>query len=349
MEQPNAPQQKKKNPVRMVIIIALLVAGAIYGYTKINYALHHETTDNAQVETQLVPVLPRVSGYVKTIDVNDYDSVKAGQLVVELDDADLQSQLVQMEADYQSAIADLANAKASLNNALVSLRVNKGTIAINQVKLDKATRDLNRNENLFAEAAVTQKQLEDSKYDHETQVKELDNSRNDLAGAESRIAIMEAAVKKAEANIGVKKSLIDQQKLKISYTKIFAPQAGKIGRKNIAPGQYVQAGAPLFTIVNDTTYWIVANFKENQIKKLHPGMPVDIEVDAYPDLKIKGEVESLSDATGARFALLPPDNASGNFVKVTQRVPVKIAISNMEQYRQMLRAGLSVFVSIPLN
>ncbi len=349
MEQPNTPEKKKKSPVRLIIISAILIAGGIYGYSKINYALHHESTDNAQVETQLVPVLPRVAGYVKTIAVKDYDSVKAGQLVVELDDAELQTQLVQMEADYQAAIADLANAKASLNNALISLRVNKGNISINEVKLEKASKDLNRNQNLYAEAAITQKQLEDSKYDHETLVRELANSRNDLAGAESRISILQAAVNKAAANIDVKKALIDQQKLKLSYTKIYAPQAGKIGKKNVAEGQYVQAGAPLFTIVNDTTYWVVANFKENQIKRLHPGMPVDIEMDAYPNVKIKGQVESLSDATGARFALLPPDNSSGNFVKVTQRVPVKIAIDDMAQYREMLRAGLSVYVSIPLN
>jgi len=348
MEQPNKPE-KKKSPVRMIIIGALLVVAGIYGYKKIMFAIHHESTDNAQVETQLVPVLPRVAGFVKSIAVNDYDSVKAGQLVVELDDADMQAQLLQLNADYQAAVADLENAKASLNNALISLRVNKGNISINQVKLEKAQKDLQRNENLFAEAAITAKQLEDSKYDYETLVKQTDNSHNDLAGASSRIGILEAAVTKANATIEVKKAQIEQEKLKLSYTKIFAPQAGKIGRKNISVGQYVQAGAPLFTVVNDTTYWIVANFKENQIKKLHPGMAVDIEVDAYPDMKIKGSVESLSDATGARFALLPPDNSSGNFVKVTQRVPVKIAISEIDKYRDVLRAGLSVFVSIPLN
>lgn len=349
MEHPTTIEKKKKSPVRLIIVTLLLIAGGYYGYTKINYAIHHETTDNAQVETQLVPVLPRVAGYVKSIAVQDYDSVQTGQLVVQLDDAEMQSQLLQMEADYQAAMADVANAKASLNNALISLRVNKGTIAINEVKLEKSSKDYNRNQNLFAEAAVTQKQLEDSKYDHETLEKELANSHNDLAGAESRIGILEAAVKKAEATIDVRRAQIDQQKLKISYTKIYAPQAGKIGKKNVSEGQYVQAGSPLFTIVNDTTYWIVANFKENQIKKLHPGMPVNIEMDAYPDVKIKGSVESLSDATGARFALLPPDNSSGNFVKVTQRVPVKIAIDDIKQYREILRAGLSVFVSIPLN
>ncbi len=348
--QPNShPPKKKKSPLRFVIIGIVLILAGYYGYTKISFALAHESTDNAQVETQLIPVLPRVPGYVKTIAVKDYDSVKTGQLLVELDDAELQSQLLQLEADHQAAEADLSNAKAALNNALVSLRVNRGDIDINQVKLAKAQSDLTRNKNLFAESAVTQKQLDDARYDYETLSKELDNSHNDLASAESRISVLQAAVQKAAATIEVRKAQIDQQKLKLSYTKIYAPQAGKIGKKNISEGQYVQAGAPLFTIVNDTTYWIVANFKENQITRLHPGMPVDIEVDAYPDLKLKGSVESLSDATGARFALLPPDNASGNFVKVTQRVPVKIAISDMTQYKEVLRAGLSVFVSVPLN
>lgn len=348
MEQPKNPE-KKKSPVRMIVLSALLVVAAIYGYKKINFAMHHESTENAQVETQLVPVLPRVAGYVKSIAVSDYDSVKTNQLVVELDDADIQAQLLQLTADYQVAVADLANAKASLNNALIGLRVNKGNISIYQVKLEKAQKDLTRNENLFAENAITAKQLEDSKYDYETLAKQTDNSHNDLAGAESRIGILEAAVNKAAATIDVKKAQIEQEKLKLSYTKIYAPQAGKIGKKNISVGQYVQSGAPLFTVVNDTTYWIVANFKENQIRKLHPGMPVDIEMDAYPDMHIKGSIESLSDATGARFALLPPDNSSSNFVKTTQRVPVKIAISDMDKYRDVLRAGLSVFVSIPLN
>jgi membrane fusion protein (multidrug efflux system) len=142
----------------------------------------------------------------------------------------------------------------------------------------------------------------------------------------------------------VKKAKIEQTKLKLTYTKIYAPQAGKIGKKNVSEGQYVQAGTPLFSIVNDTTYWIVANFKENQLKKLYPGKEVDVEMDAFPGVKIKGVIESLSEATGAKFSLLPPDNASGNFVKVTQRVPVKIQIKEIEKYRNMLRAGLSVYV-----
>lgn len=338
-------KEKKKNPVRTVIIILVLLVAAYFGYKKISYVLTHETTDNAQVETQITPVLPRVAGYVKTIAVNDYDSVKAGQLVVELDDAELQTQLMEMEADYKQAEVDVVNAKAALNNAVVSLRVNKGNIELAQLKKQKAEDDLKRDQNLYSDQAITKKQLDDSKFGVESASQQVENSKTDLTAAESRIAVLNANIQKAAAGLDVKKAKIEQTKLKLTYTQIFAPQAGKIGKKNVSVGQYVQAGTPLFSIVNDTTYWVVANFKENQLKKLYPGKEVEIEIDAYPNEKIKGTIESLSEATGAKFSLLPPDNASGNFVKVTQRVPVKITINDMNKYRKMLRAGLSVFVS----
>jgi len=347
-EKANVPAKKKKSPIRFVVLVIVVLALGFFGFRKVEYAIHHETTDNAQVETQLVPVLPRVSGYIKSINVQDFDSVETNQLLVEMDDVELQTQLLQMEADYQTAIADLVNAKAALNNAVVSLSVNRGNIDINQVKLQKALSEYNRNKNLIAESAITTRQLEDSKYEYETFQKQLENSRNDLTSAQSRIDVLKAGIERAQATVKSREAQIAQQKLKISYTKIYAPQTGKLGKKNISLGQFVQAGSPLFTIVSDTTYWIVANFKENQIKKLHPGMPVNIELDAYPDLKLEGNIESLSDATGARFALLPPDNASGNFVKVTQRVPVKISIHNAGSYHDMLRAGLSAYVSVPL-
>ena len=341
-----ATQQEKKFPVRFIVIGIIFLVAAFFGYKKISYVLTHETTDNAQIETQITPVLPRVSGYVKSIAIKDYDSVKTGQLVVELDDAELQSQLEEMEADYKQSEVDIINAKALLNNAIVSLSVNRGTIDINNVKLQKSKEDVQRDKNLYAAEAITKKQLDDSQFALETAQKQLDNSKNDLNSAESRIAVLNASVQKTEAALAVKQAKIDQTKLKISYTKIYAPQSGKIGKKNVSEGQFIQAGTPLFSIVNDSTYWIVANFKENQLSKLIPGKEVNIEIDALPDLKLKGTIQSLSDATGARFSLLPPDNASGNFVKVTQRVPVKININDVEKYKTQLRAGLSVFVSI---
>jgi membrane fusion protein (multidrug efflux system) len=347
MEKEAPETKKKKSQLRFIILGIVLIIGGIVGYNKISFAISHETTDNAQIETQIIPVLPRVSGYVKSIAVGDYDSVKAGQLVVELDDEELQAQLMQMEADYKAAEADILNAKASLNNAAVSLKVNKGDITLSEVKLKQAEEDYQRNKNLYADQAITKKQLDDSRYGLEVATQQVNNSNNDYSAADSKIAISQSAIQKAVASLGVKKAAIEQQKLKISYTKIYAPQEGKLGKKNITVGQYVQAGTPLFSIVNDSTYWIVANFKETQIKKFRAGMPVDIELDAYPDMKITGTVESLSDATGAKFSLLPPDNASGNFVKVTQRVPVKIAINDINRYKDILRAGLSAYISVP--
>ena len=344
-----ASSEKKKFPLKFIILGVVLIAAAWYGYNKISFVLSHETTDNAQVETQITPVLPRVSGYVKSIAVKDYDSVKTGELLVELDDAEIQNQLLQMEADYRQAEVDILNAKAALNNAVVSLGVNKGSIDINQLKLNKAEADLKRDQALFNEQAITKKQLDDSKFNYETALKQVGNSNTDLTAANSKIPVLQSSIQKTEAALAVKKAKIEEQKLKLTYTKIFAPIAGKIGKKNVSAGQFVQAGTPLFSIVNDTTYWIVANFKETQIKKFHPGMEVDIELDAYPDTKIKGSIESLSEATGAKFSLLPPDNASGNFVKVSQRVPVKIAINNINAYKTILRAGLSAGITISVK
>ena len=342
MEQ--APNQEKKSLVRPIILAIVLIVGGYFGYKQVNFALTHETTDNAQIETQITPVLPRVAGYVKSIGVKDFDSVKTGQLVVELDDAELQSQLQEAEADYTQAAVDIINANAALNNAVISLKVNRGNIDLSDVKQQKALDDYNRDKALYAAEAITKKQLDDSRFMYESSQKTTSNSQNDLGSAQSRIAVLQSSVKKSEAAMAVKQAKIDQIKLKHTYTKIYAPQSGKIGKKNVSEGQFIQAGTPLFSIVNDSTYWVIANFKENQIAALTPGKQVELRVDAYPDEKITGTVASLSDATGAKFALLPPDNSSGNFVKVTQRVPVKIWINNVAKYKNLLRAGLSVFV-----
>ena len=341
-------QAKKKKPILRYVIILLVLSGASYiAWQKISFAMHNETTDNAQVETLIVPVLPRVAGYVKSIAVKDYDSVSTGQLVVELDDAELQTQLLQMQAEYNAALADIANAQASLRNAQISTASNKGNISLVNIKLNQAKDDFNRNQNLFAAQAITKKQLDDSRYTVEQAQQNVNTSKSDFATADSKISVQQTTLQKANATLQVKQAAIVQQQLKISYTKIYAPQKGKLGKKNISEGQYVQAGTPLFSIVNDTAYWIIANFKETQIKKFHPGLAVQIVLDAYPNEKITGTIETLSDATGAKFALLPPDNSSGNFVKVTQRIPIKIKIDNADKFTNILRAGLSAEITVP--
>ena len=335
---------KKKFPVKQIVIITVLLIAGYFGFKKIYFSVTHESTDNAQVETQIVPVLPRVSGYVKAVNVRDFDSVKQGQLIVELDDAELQSQMVEAEADVQQAKTEVINAEATLQNAVSTLAVNKANITLNELRKRKADDDQQRDQRLLNDGAITKKQSDDSKFMVESTQQLLIISKNEYTAAQSRIAILKANIQKANDAVKIKEAKIGQLQLKISYTKIFAPLSGKIGKKNISEGQFIQAGTPMFSVVNDSTFWIVANFKESQLQALIPGKKVDVRIEAYPDLTVTGTIASLSEATGAKFALLPPDNSSGNFVKVTQRIPIKIWIDDVQKYHDMLRAGMSVFI-----
>jgi membrane fusion protein (multidrug efflux system) len=329
-----------------LIIGTLLLVALYFGGKKVIFSITHETTDNAQIETSIVPVLTRISGYVKTIAIKDYDSVGQNQLVAEIDDAELQVLLLEQQSDLQQSMADVSNAQAQLENGILSLKNNKGVIDLRTIKQKKANSDLRRDENLFKEQAITRKQLEETEFQLASANQELTNAQTELATANNRIAVLRQNVNRAMALIEMKKTKIKETELKLSYTKIITPSAGKIGKKNINIGQFVQAGTPLFSIVNDSSYWIVANFKESQLESLQEGKSVKIRLDAFPDLNIEGSILSLSDATGAKFSLLPPDNSSGNFIKVTQRIPVKIAINNQAAFKNKLRAGMSVFITV---
>ena len=339
-------KKKKQANIRKVVIGTLLVVALYFGGKKVIFSITHETTDNAQIETSIVPVLTRIGGYVKTISIKDYDSVGENQLVAEIDDAELQMQLEEQKADLQQSLADVSNAQAQLENGILALKNNKGQIDLKTIKQKKSNNDLTRDQNLFKEQAITRKQLEETEFQLSSSNQELSNAQTELATANNRIAVLRQNVNRALALIDMKKTKIKETELKLSYTKIITPSAGKIGKKNINIGQFVQAGTPLFSIVNDSTYWIVANFKESQLESLQEGKKVNIRLDAFPELPLEGTILSLSDATGAKFSLLPPDNSSGNFIKVTQRIPVKIAINNQAAFKNKLRAGMSVFITV---
>lgn len=339
-------KEKGKSKIRIIILATVLLIAGYFGFKKIYFSMTHETTDNAQIETQIVPVLPRVSGYIKMINVRDFDTVSKGQLLVEIDDEELQAQWKEAEADIQMAHTEVDNARAQLNNALTSLNVNKSMVALNETRLNKAKEDQQRDQNLVKDGAITLKQSQDSRFNAEIADQNWQTAKREYSAAESRIPILKANLKKAEDAVKLRQTRLEMLELKLSYTKVFAPQTGRIGKKTVSEGQFVQAGAPLFSVVNDSLVWIVANFKESQIHSIRQGKKVDVRVDAYPDLKLTGTVAGLSEATGAKFALLPPDNASGNFVKVTQRIPVKIWIDDAVKYKEMLKAGMSVFITV---
>jgi membrane fusion protein (multidrug efflux system) len=266
-------KQKQAN-IRKVVIGTLLVVALYFGGKKVVFSITHETTDNAQIETSIVPVLTRIAGYVKTISIKDYDSVGQNQLVAEIDDAELQMQLEEQKADLQQSLADVSNAQAQLENGILALKNNKGQIDLKTIKQKKSNNDLSRDQNLFKEQAITRKQLEETEFQLSSSNQELSNAQTELATANNRIAVLRQNVNRAMALIDMKKTKIKETELKLSYTKIITPSAGKIGKKNINIGQFVQAGTPLFSIVNDSSYWIVANFKESQLESLQEGKKV---------------------------------------------------------------------------
>jgi membrane fusion protein, multidrug efflux system len=369
------------NPIKKIIprliIGTLLVCGAIYGYNTWQHSKLYETTDNAQVETSTAPVLARVAGYVQSLAVADYGTVTSGKQLISIDPAEYQLAVTQAEADYKQSLADLAQAKAqlgivgadvnvanvSLSNSTLTTKASQANVEVAQIRLEKAKKDMEREQKLFADNANTQRQLDDASANYEVAKKMLDaaveqvnavkggssTATAQIGKAKTQTNLVNAQIQRAEAVVNVKKAMIDQAKLRLSYTKVTAPIAGKIGKKNVEVGQYIQPGQNLMTIVNDSMYWVIANFKETQIGRMKVGQPVEIKLDAYPDAPIKGKIASLSEATGAKFSLLPPDNASGNFVKLTQRVPVKIELENLNQYKEVLRAGLSVDVSVKVE
>ncbi|UTA68295.1 MULTISPECIES: HlyD family secretion protein [Emticicia] len=344
------PQKKSiKNYIPRIILLIVVLAAGIYAYQSYKYGQGHESTDNAQIETYSVPVVPRVGGYVNTVNMKDFEQVKKGQLLVDIDDQEQQLALAEMEAVYQQLLTDVENAKANIKNTKMTISAAETNLKATALRKDKARRDSERDAKLLADNAITRRQAEDSQSGLDVLNAQYDGQKQDIAATKSRLDILGSNLHKAEAALAVQKAKIDQQRLKLTYSKIYATENGKIGRKSVEPGQYIQPGQTLATIVQDSLYWVVANFKETQISRLAIGQQAVIKLDAFPDLELTGKIIDFSDATGAKYALLPPDNASGNFVKVTQRIPVKIAIDHVEKYRDKLRAGMSLEVEVKLK
>jgi membrane fusion protein, multidrug efflux system len=347
----NSAEPKQKKKLSPAIIILPIVIGIVAFVLIKNYihGKHYETTDNAQIESNAVPVVTRIAGFIDTLNISDYQDVKAGQLLLTIDNREYEIALQQAEADLLSAEADLATAQSNYINAQESKSVANANYAVQKIRSDKAANDYNRDAALYKDQSITQKQLDDSKTNNDASNKQTDVFKQQINLADAQLNTTQSQIKKAEATIQQRKAALEQAQLKLTYTKVYAPVSGKIGKKNLDAGQYIQQGQNLFTIVNNEAFWVTANFKETQIEHLSEGQEVIIEIDGYPHLNVTGKIVSLSDATGAKFALLPPDNASGNFIKVAQRVPVKIEIENIAEVQQYLKAGLSVTAEVKIK
>lgn len=360
---PEGQPAKKTNKRFLIVLVALVVGGAAFGITKYTHAQHHAETDDAQVEANISPVIPRVSGYVKEIRVKDNQRVKKGDTLLILDERDLRMKLEQTIAALATAESNVGVAQASTNAAeanVSSYRANVATIDAQietaKINVRRTTQDYDRYANLIKDHSITQQQFEQAeaaKQTAEHQLQVLQEQRKQAATQTNAVASQSKATSQqiSVANATIKQRQVDVEdaKLNLSYAVITAPQDGLISKVNVQPGQYLTAGQSYFSIIADGV-WVVANFKETQLDKMKPGQTVMISVDAFPERDIEATLTSFAPATGARFALLPPDNATGNFVKVVQRMPVRIEFKNPgDAIVKQLRAGMNVNVDVHLD
>lgn len=346
-EQTQTPAKGKTLKTAIIAIVLIIIA--YVAFTKINHALHHESTDNAQIETNSVPVISRVSGYISRFSLVDYQNVKAGDTIVWIDDSEYILAVKQAEADLLAAEADLKSAESQLPTIGSNKDVAAAGVSVEEIAAQKAKRDLRRDESLYKEGSITLRQYENSQSAYQTAVRLLASSKTKVSQAGVQTGTANAQIARAKANIAARETALKRAELNLSYTKIIAPISGKIGKSNLKTGQLVQQGQQLFSLINNEQYWITANFKETQIEHMKVGQPVHIVIDGYPDQEITGKISGFSDATGAKFSLLPPDNSTGNFVKITQRVPVMITIDNAAALKEILKAGLSVEVDVKVK
>jgi membrane fusion protein, multidrug efflux system len=359
-----AAEPKKRSKVFLIILIVMIIGGAWFGISKYTYSQHHEETDDAQVQADISPVIPRVSGYVNEIRVKDNQDVKKGDTLLVLDDRDLKLKLDQAEAalataksNVQAAHANAAAARSGIATSREGVSTIDAQIAAAQVNVTRTTQDYKRYANLIQDHSITQQQFEQAQAAKETAEKQLQILEQQKKQASTQTGVVSSQSNATAQQIDVASSMVKQRevevedaKLNLSYAVIIAPEDGKVSRVNVQEGQFLQAGQPVFSIVHNTSLWVVANFKETQYKKMKVGQRVVIHADAFPKHDFEATLASFSPATGAEFALLPPDNASGNFVKVVQRLPVKITfVNNGDTLLNRLKAGMNVDVDVHLN
>ena len=300
-----------------LLAAAVTTAAAWSGYRWLDHIRAWVRTDNAYVAAHVHQVSSRLAGTVSEVLVEENEAVAAGRMVARLDARDF-------EVRRQQALAQVAQAEAHLQQAHAQVALARAQVAREQAQATKAQQDLERSKALAqgANGAISRQELDSAQAAADAAQAGLDVARSALQSAEAATAAARAQEQVAQANL-------KDADLQLSYTEIRAPAAGRIGRKNLETGNHVQPGQALLALVQPDV-WVVANFKETQLARLKPGQPVRLRVDAFPGRVFAGHVESLAPASGAQFALLPPDNATGNFIKIVQRVPVKIALDRQD-------------------
>ena len=341
-------KHRTKKILSYIITFAVIVAAGVWVASRFIHLGNVEFTDNAQVRQQIVPVNSRVQGYIKEIRFNEYEPVMKGDTLVIIDDADLRLNVARARADYQNALAGRDVADRSVTSASANVAVSEASIAEAKVVMEMAATDLARYEKLLEQDAVTRQQYDGAKTDYEAKKARYDMLSRQRSASSAVVDINRQRMSQSEAGIELTKALLETAELNLSYTVITAPCDGYTSRKEIQVGQLVQPGQTLLDIVDSQDIWVTANYKETQLQHIEPGSTVEIKVDAIPDVIFCGRVKSISTATGSSLSLLPQDNSAGNFVKVRQRIPVRIEFTADNKPADMakLRAGMNVECSV---
>ncbi|QHL86507.1 HlyD family efflux transporter periplasmic adaptor subunit [Nibribacter ruber] len=342
-------QKKKSNKVIPIILGLVLVIGGFFGIKEYLYYSKHVDTDDAQIDADISPVVSRVSGYVDTIMFEENTHVTQGQVLVKLDDRDYAIKVEQAMAAQHGASASTGVNQAQITATAASATTAKANIEATRVRLWKAQQDFNRYANLIKDGSITQQQFDQAKADRDVAQANYQAAQDQYRAAQQQVNTTRTQLTVSNTGVDQRQADVDFAKLQMSYTTLTAPASGIVSKKSVQKGQLVQAGQALFSIVNDNSIYVTANFKETQLEKIREGQKVNIEVDAFPEEKVEGQIYNFSPATGAKFSLLPPDNATGNFVKVVQRVPVKIKITASPELMKRLRPGMSVKASVLTN
>ncbi|MFH7016528.1 HlyD family secretion protein [Flavobacterium sp. FlaQc-47] len=340
----NETRANRSFHIIITIIACILVAsGIILGIWFYVFNQNHEETNDAQVEQYVTPIMSRITGYVQEVRFDENQFVHKGDTLVIIDNREYKSKLNVALADVQSAKQSSVVAERNVATTASSTVIGESQLAAAKTNLWKTKLEYERYQALVKDEAATSQQLEKVKADYESAQAHFQEMRDRIQSSNLSTSQAQANVPASQTNIASKQAVADNAALFLSYTIITAPYDGWVGKRTLQPGQLVKEGQSLLSIVSKEK-WITANFKETQLQYLTVGQEVRIQADALNDKEFTGIIKSLSPASGARFSLLPPDNATGNFVKIEQRIPVRIQLKETNKQADFLRAGMNITV-----
>lgn len=335
---------KKSAVVAGAVIVSVVLAGFTFHATA--RLSDVESTDDAYIKADSIVLSPKISGYVTDVLVHDNQWVKADQPLAKIDPRDFQVKLDQQVASLASAKAEFDTLKNEEQLQANVIAEAEAAIAGSEAQVTKAAVDYERDQALLKRGYCTQDELESARLALDIAQSSRQRVTAALAAARQKLNVLHARESELQAKIGQLEAVSASAKLDLSHTTLTAPRAGYVGNKGVQVGEYVKTGAQLMFIVPTDATYVVANFKETQVRRLHPGQRARISVDAYPDLEVHGQIDSLAPAAGAEFSLLPPENAVGNFTRIVQRIPVKISLTSSNELTSRLKPGMSAQVVI---